>query len=179
MAGTTTARAHSQTTDHRMRLVVTGVAGAGKTTVGRLVATRAGVPFIDADDDHSADAIARMRAGLPLDEVMRASWLTRVVVRLQATSDRGFVLACSALRRAYRDRLRADVDGLVFVLLEVDPDELARRLAGRRGHFASVQLLPSQLATLERGDDLLQIDAQPPPEVVATRVLAAIELAPS
>jgi gluconokinase len=150
-----------------------GVAGSGKTTVGRLLAARLGVPFVDADDYHSAIAVAEMRAGRPLDDATRDLWLDRVNEALRALSG-GFVLACSALKRGYRDTLRAANDGLVFVDLGVSADVLRARLVARRGHFAGADLLPSQLATLERGDDIVTVAADGPPEIVVAHVLEAV-----
>jgi gluconokinase len=155
------------------RIVLMGVAGSGKTTIGRLVAARLGAPFVDADDFHSADAIAAMRAGRPLDDAERAPWLQRVRAAVETVGDGPLVLACSALKRSYRDVLRDGVPGLTFVDLDVDPDTLALRLAARTGHFAGAGLLPSQLATLELGDDVVRVDAAGTPNEVADRVLTA------
>jgi gluconokinase len=156
------------------RIVLMGVAGSGKTTIGRLVATRLGAPFVDADDFHSAAAIAQMHAGRPLDDAERARWLTRVRAALADVGDGPLVLACSALKRSYRDVLRDGVSGLVFVDLDVDPTTLERRLASRTGHFAGPDLLPSQLATLELGDDVVRVDASGTPDDVTDRVLQAV-----
>src|SRR5262245_50198485 len=103
------------------RIVMMGVAGAGKTTVGRLLARELVVPCLDADDFHSPAAIASMHAGHPLDDEQRLPWLRRVNAALRRQPD-GLVLACSALHRSYRDVLRDGVDGLSFVFLDVDAD---------------------------------------------------------
>jgi gluconokinase len=155
------------------RIVLMGVAGSGKTTIGRLVAARLDAPFVDADDFHSAAARAQMHAGAPLDDAERGPWLARVRDAVAQVGDGPLVLACSALKRDYRDVLRDGVSGLVFVDLDVDPATLAERLAARRGHFAGPELLPSQLATLELGDDVVRVDATGTPDEVADRVLAA------
>jgi len=155
-----------------------GVAGSGKTTVGRIVADRLGAPFVDADDLHSPAAVAAMHAGHPLDDAERAPWLQRVHSAVAAVladgSDGPLVLACSALKRSYRDVLRDGVPGLTFVDLDVDPATLAHRLAARTGHFAGAELLPSQLATLELGDDVVRVAATGTIDEVADRVLRAI-----
>jgi len=155
------------------RIVLMGVAGSGKTTIGRLVAERVGAAFVDADDFHSAEAIATMHAGRPLDDAERVPWLARVRAAVETVGDGPVVLACSALKRAYRDVLRDGMSGLTFFDLDVDADTLAHRLAARTGHFAGADLLASQLATLELGDDVVRVDATGTPDEVADRVLSA------
>jgi gluconokinase len=163
----------------RPLIVVMGVTGAGKTTVGRLLARELGVPFLDADDFHSPTAIASMRAGHPLGDEQRLPWLRRVNAALRRQPD-GVASACSALERSYRDVLRDGVDGLRFVFLDVDANVLAERLRSRVGHFAGADLLPSQLATLELGDDVLpvRVPSTATPQVVASSVLDALGLTP-
>jgi gluconokinase len=150
-----------------------GVAGSGKTTVGPLAATRLGVPFVDGDDFHTDASIERMHAGRPLDDTARGPWLDRLHAVLEGHRIEGAVLACSALTVAARARLAG---GLMvhFVLLDVPPQLLAARLQARRGHFAGVDLLDSQLATLERGPDLVAVDADRPPAAVAAAVVAVV-----
>jgi gluconokinase len=155
------------------RIVLMGVAGSGKTTIGKVVADRLGAPFVDADDLHSAAARASMHAGRPLDDAERAPWLRRVRAAAHAVGDGPLVLACSALKHAYRNVLRDGVPDLTFVLLDVDTDVLAHRLGARTGHFAGADLLPSQLATLEVGDDVVRVDASGTVEEVADRVVRA------
>lgn len=128
-------------------IVVAGVTGSGKSTIGRLLADRLRLPFLDADDLHSAANRAKLHAGEPLDDADRAPWLDRVGAAIAAAGTN--VVACSALKLAYRDRLREYAPDLVIVQLDVPVEELERRLAARRGHFAAPSLLPSQLATLE------------------------------
>ncbi|GAB3402393.1 gluconokinase [Schumannella luteola] len=132
-------------------VVVMGVSGSGKSTVGVDLATALGVPFVDGDALHPAANIAKMAAGIPLDDADRAPWLTAVGEALAdgAAAHGGIVIACSALRRAYRDRLRALAPGLVFVHLTGSRELLAARLAGRSHEFMPSTLLDSQLATLE------------------------------
>jgi gluconokinase len=158
-------------------VVVMGVAGAGKSTVGPLVAGRLGVPFVDGDDSHDPADVARMRAGRPLDDARRGPWLARLHVLLADHVGTGLVLACSALRAAYRDVLRGELAPVVFVALLVDRDELTRRLGSRIGHFAGAALLDSQLATLEVGDDVVAVDATTPPDVTATNVVHRVRAA--
>ncbi|HEU5309060.1 MAG TPA: gluconokinase, GntK/IdnK-type [Acidimicrobiia bacterium] len=159
------------------RIVLIGVTGSGKTTVGRVLATRLGAPFLDGDDFHSPEAIAAMRTGCPLDDADRAPWLERVRAALHDVGDGPVVLACSALKRAYREVLRDGVADLTFVDLEVGPETLARRVDARTGHFAGIELLPSQLDALELGDDVVRVDGSGTPEEVADRVLLAANVA--
>src|SRR5438132_918991 len=119
-----------------------GVAGSGKTTIGRILAARVGVPFLDADDLHSPDAIAKMHAGNALTDADREPWLRRVHAALRELGDGSLVAACSALKRSYRDQLRGGLAPLTFVLLDVDASVLGARLGARTGHFADESLLP-------------------------------------
>ena len=161
------------------RIVLMGVAGSGKTTVGRLLADRLGAQFIDADDLHSPAAVAAMQAGHPLDDVERAPWLERVRAAVRTSlsdgNDGPLVLACSALKHSYRDVLRDGVPDLTFVELDVDKDTLAQRLAARTGHFAGPDLLTSQLGTLELGDDVVRVPATGTVDEVVDRVLRAVD----
>ncbi len=129
-------------------VVVMGVSGSGKTAVGRALATRLGVPFADGDDLHPEANVAKMSAGVPLDEHDRYPWLEAVGTWLAGHRDGG-VISCSALRRAHRDQLRRHVADLEFVHLDGSPDLIRERQAARRGHFMPPELMTSQLATLE------------------------------
>ncbi|MGB0102470.1 MAG: gluconokinase [Nocardioides sp.] len=129
-------------------LVVMGVSGSGKTTVGSALARRLRVPFVDADDLHPHENVAKMTAGEPLDDEDRFPWL-EVVGGWLAAHPGGGVVSCSALKRSYRDQLRGHAPGLRFLQLDGSPEVIARRQAGRVGHFMPVSLLASQLATLE------------------------------
>lgn len=125
-----------------------GVSGAGKTTVGTALAERLGLRFEDADALHPESNVAKMAAGTPLTDADRAPWLS-VVGQHLADSPDGLVMACSALKRVYRDAIRASAPDAVFVLLTVDRSTLGDRVANRPGHFMPVSLLDSQLETLE------------------------------
>ncbi len=128
-----------------------GVSGCGKTTVGRLLAEHTGWPFLDADDLHSTENIAKMMAGTPLTDVDRAPWLEQVaawIAERRAAGESG-VVACSALKRGYRDRLRAADPDLRFVYMKSDHDTIRARLAKRVGHFFPRHLLDAQFADLD------------------------------
>ena len=150
-----------------------GVAGAGKSTVGPLVAQRLGVPFADADDLHDDASRDQMRRSEPLTDAQRAPWLGRVHAALAAHTD-GLVVACSALTPAHRAALAGDLAGIWFVDLVVTPAELQRRLAARAGHFAGPDLLASQLRTLAVDDRVVTVDGERPPAEVADAVVAAV-----
>lgn len=128
-------------------LVLMGVSAAGKTVVGRDAAARAGVTFLDADDLHPAVNVAKMASGHALDDDDRAPWLDAVGAALR--DHRPCIMACSALKRSYRARLRELAPGTLFALLDVPRPVLEQRLATRAGHYMPASLLDSQLATLE------------------------------
>jgi gluconokinase len=138
-----------------------GVAGCGKSTLGQAVAQRTGWPMIEGDDFHSSENRARMSAGLPLRDADREGWLRGLASDLQQRKH-GAVLACSALKRAYRDILRAASPGLAFVFLDITPEEALRRVSARGRHFFPPKLLQSQFETLEAPVDesgVLRLDA--------------------
>ncbi|GAA2401406.1 gluconokinase [Streptomyces viridochromogenes] len=155
-------------------VVVMGVSGTGKSTVGRLLAARLQVPFADADDLHPPANIAKMSAGDPLDDADRLPWLESVGRLLYAheTAGTGAVVTCSALRRRYRDVLRAACPSVFFLHLTGDPRLLAERVGRRSGHFMPAGLLASQLRTLEPlepDEQGARLDVTSPAEEVAAR----------
>lgn len=151
-------------------VVVMGVSGAGKSTVARLLAEQLGVELGDADNLHPAANIAKMSAGIPLDDADRHPWLEAIGSWLQERADDGSVIACSALKRSHRDILRAACPGVLFLHLTASPELLADRLGHRHAHFMPASLLDSQLAALEPlGPDErgITLDASSPPEQTA------------
>ncbi len=156
-------------------VVVMGVTGAGKTTVGRLVARALEAPFLDADDYHEPASVERMRAGKPLRDGDRRPWIDRINDALRNDhAGREVVLACSALTPELRSRLTRGLDDVVFVALTGDPALIRDRLAARRHHFAGTDLLPSQLATLELPAGAIVVDVTPGPDAVTERVVDAL-----
>ncbi len=149
------------------RWIIAGVSGCGKTTVGRALAERLGVPFLDADDFHPPANLAKMRSGIPLDDEDRLPWLDTLGRELAARES--VVLACSALKRRYRDRLRELAGPVDFVVLTVPRDELERRMRERE-HFMPHGLLDSQLADLEPGGDVEVVEGVGPVSEIVRRI---------
>ena len=161
-----------------MIIVLMGVSGSGKTTVGKILARDLGWTFEDADDDHPPANVRKMRRGEPLTDEDRRPWLEALARRIDAARDRGedLVLACSALKHSYQDYLRHDLDVVTYVFLDGPPALIRRRLAARTGHFMDPDLLPSQLQALEPPADAIAVDITPRPEAIAAEIRRALEL---
>ncbi|MFE4825332.1 gluconokinase [Streptomyces sp. NPDC056672] len=158
-------------------VVVMGVSGTGKTTVGPLLAAALGVPYAEGDDFHPPANIAKMSAGTPLDDMDRWPWLDAIGAWAHERAGLGGVVSSSALKRAYRDRLRAAAPGAVFLHLTGDRALIGRRLAERKGHFMPVALLDSQFAALENleADEAgVAVDVSGTPQEITTRAVAAL-----
>jgi gluconokinase len=152
-----------------LHVVVMGVAGCGKSAVGRQIAQRLGLPLVEGDEFHPPRNIEKMRQGLPLDDQDRAGWLDRLGRELMAYP-KGAVLTCSALKRAYRESLRAAVPDLHFVHLELSQEQALQRVAARDGHFYPPSLVASQFDALEDARSeprVLVVDAGSPVEEIA------------
>jgi gluconokinase len=136
---------------NRNLYVVMGITGSGKSTVGATLARKLGVDFVEGDDYHPIENVQRMASGIPLTDDDRASWLSALATRIREARDAGtgLVLTCSALKRSYRDVLRAAAPELRFIFLSGQRALISERVAERRGHFMPASLLDSQLATLE------------------------------
>lgn len=150
--------------------ILMGVSGSGKTTVGRLLAADLGWQFYDADDFHSPENIRKMSSGQPLTDADRSAWLDSIADLIASNLEKRepAVIACSALKASYRDRLDLS-DQVRFVYLKGDPDIIRRRLEKRSDHFMSAALLSSQFETLEEPENALIVDIDAPPEfIVAT-----------
>jgi gluconokinase len=159
-------------------LVVMGVAGCGKTSVAQAIVAGIGGRLIEGDTFHPPANIVKMRAGIPLDDADRYGWLEQLAAELAASVAAGErpVLACSALKRRYRDQLRRTVADLGFVFLDLSHAAAAERVGNRTGHFMPVALVDSQFADLERPDGeagVLGIDATLPIEAITAEVLRA------
>lgn len=167
----------------RELLVMMGVSGCGKTTVGSQLARALALPFIEGDALHSASSIEKMRRGEPLDDADRAPWLAAIARELadEARYPAGLVVACSALKRAYRDTLRAAATGVRFVFLDARRSVIERRVAARRSHFMPRSLVASQFETLERPTaaepDVITLHAGPSPAAIVDALLGKLSAA--
>ncbi|WP_374383195.1 gluconokinase [Dongia sp.] len=160
-----------------MIILVMGVSGSGKSTVGAALAKALGAEFLEADTFHSPQNIAKMSAGIPLDDSDRWPWLDAIGAALDRSvlENRSVVLACSALKQSYRERLLPPGrrDGKV-IFLQGGADLIADRMNGRSGHYMPPTLLPSQLATLEPPKDAIVIDIAQGPEAILKEILATL-----
>ena len=159
-----------------MRLVLMGVAGSGKTSVGQALAARIGIAYRDGDDLHPPGNIARMARGEPLTDEDRWPWLERVGQALAA--EEALILGCSALKRAYRDRIRDAAGEVIFVHLSGSRRVIAARMRAREGHFMPASLLDSQFAALEppRPDEAaVTVDIDQPVEAVVSDILRGLQ----
>ena len=164
-----------------MVIVVMGVEGSGKTTIGSVLARRLGWPFEEGDALHPPANVARMRAGQPLTDADRLPWLEAVTAWAEARLDAGEngIITCSALKRAYRDIIDRRGRGVVFVFLRGSRDLIAARLGERHGHFMPASLLDSQLADLEppaADEPAISVDIGGPPEAIADEIVARLGL---
>lgn len=160
-------------------IIVMGVSGSGKSTVGRAIADRLGWEFQDGDSFHPPANVAKMKAGTPLDDQDRQPWLEAMRDWMQAAhrGGRNAVLACSALRERYRDVLLRHEPWVRFVHLHGSRELIAARMAARSGHFMPPTLLASQLATLEPPADALVVDIARPPGELVDEILSRLGLA--
>jgi gluconokinase len=159
-------------------VLVMGVSGCGKSTIGAMLAEALGLPFADADAFHPPENVRKMSAGIPLTDTDRWPWLDALGTWL-AAEERGGVIACSALKRGYRDRLREWVPGLFVVHLSGAPELIAGRQGAREGHFMPPSLMASQFATLEPpepDEETITLDIAAPPGSVAAEAAARLGL---
>lgn len=158
-------------------MIVMGVVGAGKTTVGKLLARQLGWEFVDADSFHSAANIEKIRQGIPLDDADRAPWLEAIrdAMVKWIGEDGDVVLACSALKRSYRERLRVGPE-VKLVYLKGSYKLIDERLRLRQGHFAGEKLLASQFAALEEPEDAVAVDVGGSPEEIVAEIKVRLGL---
>jgi gluconokinase len=166
-------------TTRPIAVIAMGVSGCGKSTLGALLADRLGWAFEDGDAFHPPQNVEKMRAGTPLTDDDRWPWLDAIVARIARARAEGggVVIACSALKRAYRDRLRAGAGDVRFLHLTGDPALIMARQAARTGHYMPASLLASQFATLEPPDteaDVIDLDVDAEPSAIAQKAIAAL-----
>jgi gluconokinase len=160
-----------------MVIVVMGVSGSGKTTVGRLLAEALHAEFVEGDAYHPPENIEKMRRGIPLEDADRWPWLAILSAEIDRwlAAGREVVLACSALKQRYRDILAKGRPGVRFVYLEGDKALIRRRLDRRQGHYMPAVLLDSQFATLEAPADAITVDVAGAPEEVAATIIKMLD----
>lgn len=160
-----------------LRVVVMGVSGSGKSTVGRALAESLGLPYVEGDSLHPPRNVQLMAAGTALTDADRHGWLQAVAAQLAAAQQHGVVVSCSALRYSYRELLRASAPDLRLVHLVGEPAVLAQRMQTRAGHYMPASLLQSQLDTLEpptTDEAAITVDIDAPVSTIAERVLAQL-----
>ena len=157
-------------------IILMGVSGVGKTTIGKLLARRFGCSFFDADDFHPEANLSKMRRGIPLTDDDRREWLDRLSKLIGSCTSAGepAVLACSALKHSYRSKLRRGHEGVIFVYLKAPREVVEERLSDRKGHFFNPELLESQIADLEEPVNAVIVDAAEPVDVVLETIEKAI-----
>jgi gluconokinase len=167
-----------------MAIIVMGPTGAGKSTIGRALARALGWPYLGADDLHTPEHVRQMQRGVPLSDAQRAPWLAAISREIRTAVSQGtsLVVSCSALKRSYRDALRAaarSTGAVQFVYLHVSRTELARRVGARAGHFAPPSLVDTQLATLEEPGpdegDVLQVNGEQHVDVIVNNLTCKLK----
>jgi len=161
-----------------MIVIVMGVTGAGKTTIGRLLAEQSGWEFADADDFHPAANVEKIRRGIALNDDDRRPWLERLraAITLWIAEKRSVVLACSALKRSYRRELAVGPE-LRFVYLKGSAELIAERLRSRHGHFADESILAGQFADLEEPESAVTVDVSTTPEEIVRKIRVRLGMA--
>jgi len=160
-----------------MIVVLMGVSGSGKSTIGRLLSQRLGWPFLDGDDFHPASNIQKMSRGIPLTDEDRLPWLDRIAEEIHKfeRDHRNAIFACSALKAQYREILIQGNPDVRFVLLDGSFELIHQRLASRKGHFMKPELLQSQFDALERSTDLVIVNIDQSPEQIVTEIAKRLD----
>jgi gluconokinase len=159
-----------------MIIVIMGVTGCGKSTIGKLLAQKLSLPFIEADEFHSKENIAKMSSGTPLNDEDRYPWLQSLSQQLQSHEKTGAILACSALKESYREILQKDLnEKIIWIYLEGNETILQKRLESRTGHFMPGTLLKSQLEVLEKPGDAYRFSIEKDPGTITHEILKTIK----
>lgn len=157
--------------------VVMGVSGCGKSTIGKLLASTYGLPFFDGDDYHPHENVDKMSKGIPLEDSDRKDWLQRLNILAKEYREKGAVIACSALKKAYRDQIAdALTPQMEFIYLKGTKDEILRRLEERKGHFMPAGLLDSQFQTLEVPLDAITVSIEKSPDEIVLEIIKKLPL---
>ncbi|MDZ8092962.1 MAG: gluconokinase [Nostoc sp. DedQUE05] len=161
-----------------MIIIVMGVSGSGKTTIGKLLANSLECEFSDADTFHSPENVEKMRRGIPLSEEDRIPWLQdlQTAIKHWLQENKNVVLACSALKNSYRQFLVVNSDGIKLVYLKGSYELIQMRLKKRSNHYMSEKLLNSQFYTLEEPVDTLSMDVAQPPQIIVQNIRTALEI---
>ena len=161
-----------------MIILVMGVSGSGKTTVGRLLAEELGWPFYDGDDFHPEENVRKMASGIPLDDADRIPWLQKLNLLMRETDRRNTsaVIACSALKKSYRTILSDGVADLKMAYLKGDYQSIENRMLQRQGHYMKAGMLKSQFDALEESADLLTLNIEKDPVTIVAEIRAGLEV---
>lgn len=161
-----------------LRLIVMGVSGCGKTTLATALSERLGLAMVDGDDLHLPESVAKMRSGIALQDADRWPWLDRIGAALSQAQDPGCVVACSALKRVYRDRIRQQAGDVSFIFLDGDFDVIEQRMRQRQHHYMQPGLLDSQFRTLEKPQadetDVIRLAITEPVQHLVAQALQAL-----
>ena len=162
-----------------LRLIVMGVSGCGKSTMAAALSERLGLEMVDGDDLHLSESVAKMRAGIALQDADRWPWLDRIGTYLAQAHAQGRVVACSALKRVYRDRIREQAGDVCFVFLDGDYALIEQRMQQRVGHYMQPGLLDSQFRTLEKPEadetDVIRLPITEPVQDMVAQALQALQ----
>lgn len=155
-----------------MVVIIMGVSGCGKTTVGKLLAINLDLPFYDADDFHPPKNVKKMSSGEPLNDLDRKPWLEILSNEIEEwNSNKGAILACSALKKSYRDILISKSDDVQFVYLKGDRDKILKRMRARKDHYMPPELLDSQFITLEEPDSAITVTIDKSPTMIVSEIV--------
>ena len=159
-----------------MVYVIFGVSSSGKTTIGKKISLKLGIPFYDADDFHSNTNIEKMSTGVPLDDYDRLGWLQKVLLKInESNKNNGAIFACSALKEKYREILSGSYKNEVeFIFLKIDKSEATKRLKIRENHFFSIELLDNQFEILENPSNAIKVNASNDIDLVCEEIYAQI-----